>query len=104
MIIEGDSMLPTYRNLQLVLLDKTADDYNRGDVIAFYNYTLEGRKIVLVKRIAGITGDEVELETGTVTLSDGEFYVLGDNLPESIDSRYAEVGVVDREDIIGKVI
>ena len=39
-----------------------------------------------------------------IILKDGQFFVLGDNVAESKDSRYAEIGIVYEKDIIGKVI
>ena len=35
-------------------------------------------------------------------LGDDEYFVLGDNRNDSIDSRFAEVGAVRRQEIIGK--
>ena len=37
-------------------------------------------------------------------LKEDEYFVLGDNLSNSIDSRYNEVGLVYKNEIIGKVI
>lgn len=38
-----------------------------------------------------------------VKLADDEYFVLGDNRNDSLDSRYAEVGNVKKSDIIGKL-
>lgn len=88
MLIQGDSMTPTYHNLQLVVLDKHDREYAVGDVIAF---RCDGLDCVLVKRIAEIT-------------SDNRYYVLGDNQSKSVDSRDERVGYVEREDIVGYVL
>ena len=88
MLIQGDSMLPAYHNMQLVVLNKYDRDYETGDVIAFW---CDGLDCVLVKRIAQ-------------TMDDGTYYVLGDNVEESVDSRDSRVGLVERKDIIGKVV
>ena len=37
------------------------------------------------------------------TVGNAEFYVLGDNLDSSKDSRFADVGNIKRSDIVGKV-
>lgn len=41
---------------------------------------------------------------GTVTVPEGYYFVLGDNRNESTDSRYADVGFVKEDEIIGKAI
>ena len=37
-----------------------------------------------------------------ITLAEDEYLVLGDNRPESYDSRAADVGVLSRSDFIGR--
>ena len=37
-----------------------------------------------------------------VTLGEDEYFVLGDNRNNSTDSRFAEVGVIHRDDIVGR--
>lgn len=127
MLIQGDSMLPTYHHLQLVLLDKQENEYEQGDVIAFQ---CDGLSSVLVKRIIAGPGDETIIREGTlyvngnkselfseegvfvyagllskaITLADEQYLVIGDNISESKDSRHPEVGIVDARDIIGRVI
>ena len=125
-MIQGRSMHPTYRHLQMVLLNKHEKDYRRGDVVAF---SCEGLSAVLVKRIAAEPGDTVMIRdrdllvngvqsalypeedrffyagllSEEIILADGEYIVLGDNTDESIDSRYPEVGILRREVILGTV-
>ncbi len=126
MLIQGDSMLPSYHNMQLVVLDKHNREYHAGDVIAF---RCEGLSAVLVKRIAACGGDTAQIIDGTfyvngevsalheegsfdyagileeeVKLSTGEYVVIGDNVAESKDSRYPEIGIVQEETMIGKII
>lgn len=120
-------MWPSYHNMQLVILDKHSENYDYDDVIAF---RCEGLDSILVKRIAACPGDTVGIEDGTlfvngrksmIFLADGAFdysgiaedalklgedcyFVIGDNIPESKDSRYAEVGCVKTTDIVGEVL
>ncbi len=127
MLIQGDSMLPAYHHLQPVILDKRADAFGPGDVIAF---RCGGLNAVLVKRIIAGPGDEAVIRDGTLyvngekseaypaegtfgyagllaqaaRLADGQYLVIGDNVAESRDSRYPEVGTVNRADILGRVI
>lgn len=119
-------MEPAYHHLQLVALNKCEKNYQHGDVIAFY---CDGLTSTLVKRVVAVPGDTAQIVDGTlmingqtsqvysetgvisysgllenpVTLDSGQYLVLGDNLPESKDSRYQEVGIVSKEKIWGKV-
>ena len=126
MLIQGDSMLPSYHNMQLVVLDKHNREYQVGDVIAF---RCEGLSAVLVKRIAACEGDKVQIVDSTlyvngevsslyeegsfdyagilekkVELSSGEYLVIGDNIAVSKDSRVETVGIVQEHTIIGKIV
>ena len=126
MLIQGDSMQPSYNDLQLVILDKNNKNYCPGDVIAFECNELSA---VLVKRIAAVPKDTVLISDGkllvngipsavyhdslfefagilenAVVLDDDEYIVIGDNISESKDSRYEQVGIVSAENIIGKVM
>lgn len=126
-LIRGDSMCPAYHNLQFVLIDRHSEVYTYGDVVAFRCEKLDA---VLVKRIVALPGDQVIIRDGTlyvnniasqiyqqngifeysglasdiVYLGDDQYFLIGDNLEESKDSRYAEVGTVNEEDILGKII
>ena len=125
MLIQGDSMSPTYHHFQLVVLDKQNREYHPGDVIAF---RCDGLKTVLVKRIAAGPGQSAVIQHGSLyvdgamlpfyeketfnysglleneqKLSKDEYIVIGDNISESKDSRYEQVGIVKAESIIGKV-
>jgi signal peptidase I len=54
-----------------------------------------------LKRIAAAPGLEVEMQGVRQTLGDDEWYVLGDNLGESEDSRM--LGPVRTADVVGRV-
>ena len=47
------------------------------------------------------TGNDA-CEDFEITLAEDEYLVLGDNRPESYDSRAADVGVLSRSDFIGR--
>lgn len=126
MLIQGDSMLPAYHHLQLVVLNKHDRDFQRGDVAAFRCDTLDS---VLVKRIAAVPGDNAFIYNETLYINDqiseipeesenfsyagileekvvlqpGEYLMLGDNVEQSKDSRYPEVGLIDESQIYGKI-
>lgn len=125
-LIQGDSMLPTYHNMQLVLVDKYSNEFHYNDVIVFTNEKL---KATMIKRIIAIPGDTVQIIDGIVYvnnipspfltqdrlisysgiassplhLSSDEYFVLGDNFEESKDSRYPEIGCIKSDVILGKV-
>ena len=120
-------MSPAYHNLQFVIIDRHSKDYTYGEVIAFICDNLNA---VLIKRIAACPGDTVLIKDGTLYvnntissiydqehifeysglvqfplyLGEDQYFVIGDNIKESKDSRYDEVGCIDMDDVIGKVI
>ncbi len=127
MLIRGESMEPTYHNWQFVLLNKhfSASEIERGDVVAFECADLSS---VLVKRVVALPGDTVEIKdkllyvNGEVSplyekksfsyagilqdefvVASDHYIVIGDNVSQSKDSRYEQVGAVNAESIIGVV-
>lgn len=44
------------------------------------------------------------LTGGEFTVPEGSFFLLGDNLEHSIDSRYAEIGLAEERGMVGKVL
>lgn len=102
--IRGRSMLPTLAPGQMLATRPARGRIRRGDVVVFAATT--GR--LYVKRIVGMPGDVVTLEAGRLhvnghpwgsgpctsgvhvrrwQVTDGQCFVVGDNLKESDDSR-----------------
>lgn len=130
-LVIGPSMEPTYHNSDIVVFTRVGYTPDVNDVIAFHGHgDYDG--VALIKRIMAVPGDEVNVEsaTGIVTVNgkvvvsknDGvaiqkediaafpaivpedHYFVLGDNRKNSEDSRYAPIGMIARNDIIGEKI
>lgn len=130
--VRGESMTPAFENGDYLIIDEISyrfRDPQRGEVIVFrYPYDPSQRYI---KRIIGLPGETVEIKEGKVTISnqkepylldesdyllsdlftpgeeiisltENEYFVLGDNRSASADSR--RWGPLNRENIIGRVL
>ncbi|MHA2054318.1 MAG: signal peptidase I [Candidatus Hodarchaeales archaeon] len=126
LVIKGDSMSPFLLDGQYVSLDtdkKILQSIPRGAIIAFNNPEISTK--VLIKRIIGLPGESIEVENRqlmingsllkenyltnlpnyigevSVKLDSEEFFVLGDNPQDSMDSR--KFGAIHISDILGVV-
>ena len=131
-MVDGSSMVPTLEDRDNLWVDKlsyTFGDPKRFDVIIF-DYDED---TTYVKRIIGLPGETVRIDSDgniyineklleenygkerifatnlgrasqPVLLGEDEYFVLGDNRNGSSDSRWPDVGNVNREDIVGKVV
>jgi signal peptidase I len=128
-IVSGASMEPTFDNGQYLIVDEISyrlEDPKRGEVIIF-RYPRDPSQF-FIKRVIGLPGETVNITSdgisitkkdgSTVTLDESyvanvgngrpssttlgadEYFVMGDNRPESSDSRYW--GVLPRENIVGR--
>ena len=132
-LVSGDSMLPTLHENDYLIINKIGykiGEPKNGDVIVFKSdlEKNDGTTKDLVKRIIGVAGDKVVIKDGKVYLNDklldetylsegmdttgdvdivvpeGKLFVLWDNREVSLDSRYEQVGLVDVNDVEGKVL
>ncbi|MEO6590088.1 MAG: nickel-type superoxide dismutase maturation protease [Pyrinomonadaceae bacterium] len=85
-ICEGKSMSPTLKDGEVVLVDRDAQ-IEVGDIVVA-KHPIE-QKSELIKRVAQINAD-------------GSYFLIGDNLEESNDSRH--FGAVTKKYIKGKVV
>lgn len=132
--ITDQGMLPSYESGERVLISRFAfageKEPQRGDVILMKNkiYAVSGESAVMAKRVIGTAGDRIMITDGQVYVNnekldeayvftqsisgdmdemqvpEGKVFVLGDNRAASTDSRHESVGMVDEEDLLGKVI
>lgn len=125
----GNSMESTLSDGETVLVNRFT--YNlaepkSGDVVVFLPNGNE-KSHYYIKRVVGVPGDTVLIQDGVlyvngemfdegtteaiqtaglaeeeVTVGEDEFFVLGDNRSSSEDSRYANIGNVSKDYIVGK--
>ena len=128
--VVGVSMQPTLKAGQQILVNRLRYRIlapKSGDVVVFWP---SGNRDAhyYVKRVVAVPGDNLQIKDGTLyvngyryegfdfdkikepgiadeimTLGDNEFFVLGDNVNNSEDSRADNIGPVKRDDIVGKV-
>ncbi len=125
--VSGQSMQPLLNSGDVVLINRLAYDVGTPDRMDVVVFEREDKK-ANVKRVIGIPGDQVQIKDGLVyvngeavdaeglghvalaglaenpiLLEDGEYFLLGDNRDSSEDSRFANVGNVTEDQIVGKV-
>ena len=118
-------MVPTLNVKDKLIVTKVYKPQNlkRGTIITF-RCDEYGNKL-LIKRLIGLPGDNVQITNGTVYINgekleepyvanneefdgvyvipQGKYFVLGDNRPNSDDSRYWHNSFVDEDKIDGKL-
>ena len=131
MIMDGSSMLDTIHDNDTLLVTPYGNNTGEpqiGDVVICQFPDIDKN---LVKRLIGLPGDTIEIidnvvyrngepmdepyltpernnspyyaNISAVELGENEYYVLGDNRDNSLDSRSEKVGLLARDQIIGRV-
>lgn len=126
--VDGPSMKPTLQHNDRVIVSTVGYKPQKGDVVVISETADLDEPIV--KRVIAVGGDTVDINftTGVVTVNgteedyskeltsqqfdiafpitvpEGTVFVLGDNRPNSLDSRSTRVGCVDERFIVGKVL
>jgi signal peptidase I len=124
--ISGTSMTNTLQNGQFVLVNKVSYWFHspeRGDVVVCQEPDNPNRDVI--KRVIGLPGDTIRLDSTnvwvdgvklnepyilakynpdakTVQVPPNNYFVVGDNRPDSYDSRF--FGFVPRDYIVGKAV
>lgn len=128
--VVGQSMSPTLESGDEILVNRFVYKVSQpkvDDIIVFLPNGNE-KSHYYIKRVVAVPGDKVQIKNGTlyvngeevkdsfesdsmedaglaeeeITVGEDEYFVLGDNRNNSEDSRYANIGNVKKEYIIGK--
>jgi len=100
-VVQGESMLRAYAPGDRLLIDRVSFRFREpriGEVVVVRQPRAAGRRDL--KRIAASPGAPVVVNGASVLLAPDEWFVLGDNLDASTDSR--QLGPVKRRDILGR--
>lgn len=122
--VPSESMYPTIKSNDNIYVTRIYNYKNikRGDIIVFYSEELN---MTLIKRVIGLPGDKIELKSngdvyvnnsqisepyikfiggkiGNFNVPKDKYFFLGDNRPNSKDSRYWANNYIPIKNIKGK--
>lgn len=99
-VVSGDSMSPSIISGDFALVSRISYRVRapkRGDVVV--SETRDGHRVI--KRVMGLPGEKFEIGGERFNVDPGEYFLLGDNIDNSMDSR--DLGGVDEWSIKGRV-
>lgn len=118
-VVNGPSMMDTLHNGDVMILDKIG--MKLGGIKRFDIVVIQTGKTKIIKRVIGMPGEtisyknnklyingkevsdnhsnEITYDFEEVKIPDGEYYVLGDNRTDSVDSRI--LGTIPKNEILG---
>ena len=128
--VSGHSMDTTLADGDRLVVSNLFYAPQRQDIVVIDGYIRYGQPIV--KRVIGLPGDEIDIDfkTGDVfvngqlqneeyifapttqqydvsfplTVPQNTLFVMGDNRPNSLDSRSSEIGFIDVRDVLGHAL
>lgn len=114
-VVRGNSMYPTLLNKTLILIRKYHISIEKNDIAV-----IQKNNKIIIKRVIGIPGDKLQIKEGylyvnekkyddyyikysgilekEITLGIDEYFMLGDNRNQSIDSR---IGIIYKNEFVG---
>lgn len=125
--VDGKSMDTTLKNGEILLLNKIV--YKKGDIKRFDIVVIDEGDKSIIKRVIGLPGETIEYKDNKLYIDSKEvndpypssktddfsiedightkipgdtYFVMGDNRINSLDSRYPSVGVIKKEQIVGR--
>lgn len=122
--VAGNSMNPTLKSGDYVLITNFSYKNSAPARLDVVQAEIPGRPGAYLKRVIGLPGETLQITDGTVyidgqplreyyaapsddeitvTLGPDEFFLMGDNRPESYDSREEDFGAVSASSFLGKV-
>ena len=97
--VPTEYMEPTLKRGSYIIGCRIYSDLEVGDIIVFQH---DGK--LLVKRIAAVEGDIIERNGVSIKVLEGCYYVLGDNVDNSYDSRYWINPFIRKRDIVARLL
>jgi signal peptidase I len=121
--VAGVAMNPTYNEGEFLVIDVPELEYSRKDIVVI-KYVKDENQL-MIKRVIGVPNDTIQIKEGVlylngeildepylnedttykqdiiVTLTDREYWVMGDNRGFSLDSR--TFGPLDVDMIVGAI-
>lgn len=127
----GQSMEPVLKDQDTVLINKVSYQLKqpkRYDIVVFQS-NMNNSNHYYIKRIVGLPGETIQIQDGEIYINnkkledtpfkelittaglaaepleigEEEYFVLGDNCNNSEDSRFANIGNINKTDLIGKI-